>query len=95
MTRKELVDRLSEQCGGALSRPRIVALVDDVFEHVADALVAEGRFNHAGFGTFTVRVRNARTGLNPRTGEPLALPESKTVHFRPSQKLKERLNGPE
>ena len=93
MTRKELVDRLSEQCGGALSRSRLAALVDDVFEHVADTLVAEGRFNHAGFGTFSVRVRSARTGINPRTREPLSLPESKTVLFRPSQKLRDRLNG--
>ncbi|MEE3216500.1 MAG: HU family DNA-binding protein, partial [Pseudomonadota bacterium] len=42
-----------------------------------------------GFGTFTVRERAARTGKNPQTGQPLKIPASKTVAFKPGKGLKD------
>jgi nucleoid DNA-binding protein len=44
-----------------------------------------------GFGTFTVRKRNARTGRNPQTGEEIKIKASKTVGFKPGKQLKEQL----
>ena len=44
-----------------------------------------------GFGSFIVRERSARTGLNPQTKQPIQIPASKTVGFRPGAKLKETL----
>ena len=47
-----------------------------------------GRFSYPGFGTFTVRERKARTGRNPRTGEAIKIPKSKTVAFKAAPGLK-------
>lgn len=49
--------------------------------------------NLAGIGTFSPSVRAARTGRNPRTGEPLELPETTVVSFAPSKTLKDKLNN--
>lgn len=93
MTRKELVDRLHDQSGGSVSRARLAELVEQVFDHIADALVQEGRFSQPGFGTFSVSVRSSRPGRNPRTGATIQVPESSTVRFKPADKLRGRLNG--
>ncbi|MFW5738751.1 MAG: HU family DNA-binding protein [Myxococcota bacterium] len=91
MTRKDLVDRLYELEEGTLSRARIAGLVDRMFEQLADGIVEEGRVSVPSFGTFTVHVRSARVGRNPKTGEPIQLAESSTVRFKPSESLRERL----
>ena len=45
-----------------------------------------------GFGTFELRKRDARTGRNPRTGEPVEIAASTTVAFKPAKALKDSLN---
>jgi DNA-binding protein HU-beta len=42
-----------------------------------------------GFGTFQVVKRAARSGRNPRTGEPLKIPAKKVVKFAPGKKLED------
>ncbi|GAB4153752.1 MAG: HU family DNA-binding protein [Planctomycetota bacterium] len=44
-----------------------------------------------GFGTFVVRKRKARKGLNPRTRESINISASKTIGFRPGKELKDKL----
>jgi len=46
-----------------------------------------------GFGTFLVRERAARTGRNPRTGEPLEIAAAKVPAFKPGKALKDALNS--
>lgn len=67
-------------------------LIDIVFDQVAEAIKSESRFSYPGFGTFTVKHRKAREGRNPRTKEPITIPASNTVNFKPSPTLKERIN---
>ena len=101
MTRKELIQRIQEglpqrdglEAGGELGQRQIAAVVDRLFEEVAGALQSEGRYVHPGFGTFTVKVQNARPGRNPRTGEPIAISEGMTVSFKPSPDLRARIKG--
>jgi DNA-binding protein HU-beta len=50
------------------------------------------RFTYPGFGTFTRKVRPARAGRHPQTGERIELPERITVAFQPGLELKESLN---
>jgi len=45
-----------------------------------------------GFGTFTVKRRNARIGRNPRTGEPVPVDEKARPFFKTGRELRERLN---
>lgn len=67
-------------------------LVDLVFKQVATAIKDEERFSYPGFGTFTIKQRKEREGRNPRTKEPITIPASKTVAFRPAPKFKESIN---
>jgi len=68
-------------------------IVDIVFGQVADAVAAEQRFGYPDFGTFTVKHRKEREGRNPRTKEPITIPASNTVGFKPAPALKDRVNG--
>jgi len=63
--------------------------VDEVVKTIAKLVKKDGSFNLAGFGTFKVGKRAARTGRNPKTGEPIKIKASKTIRFKPSSKLKE------
>ena len=66
-------------------------LIDIVFEQVGSAVKEGGRFSYPNFGTFTVKERKAREGRNPRTKEPIQIPASKTVNFKPAPTLKDSL----
>jgi DNA-binding protein HU-beta len=46
-----------------------------------------------GLGVFEVVTLRARAGLNPKTGEKIAIPTSKTLRFRPSKAVKDQLNS--
>lgn len=67
-------------------------LIDLLFDAVSKAVVADERFSYPDFGTFSVKHRKGRTGRNPRTGEPLEVPASNTVGFKPAPALKEKVN---
>jgi len=89
MTKAELVDAIQGTTGK--SKKETADVIDAVFGAVTTAIQTGGRFSYPGFGTFTVRERKARTGRNPRTGETLKIPASKTVGFKPAPSLKDSL----
>ena len=62
-----------------------------VFEAIQEGLQRDGTVQIMGFGTFQVKNRAARTGRNPTTGEPIQIPASRTVSFRPGKALKDSL----
>ncbi len=61
-------------------------------EAVKEGLKNGGKVTLTGFGSFSVVERKARMGRNPKTGEPVEIPESKTVKFTPAKALKEEVN---
>ena len=63
--------------------------VDTVFEAIAEGLAKEEGVRIAGFGTFGTRSRAARTGRNPRTGESVPIPASKSPSFKAAKRLRE------
>lgn len=91
MTKAELVEMVHEQAGEGLSRKTTVDVLEAVFATMGKSLVEDGRFAVPGFGTFTVKARKARKGRNPRTGEEIDIPASKTVGFKVSAGLKSQL----
>jgi len=92
MTKADLVEAVLRDAKGVeLTKKAANELVDAVFENVAKAVKKDKRFTYPGFGTFTVRARKGRIGRNPRTGEEIKIKPSKTVGFKPSPSLKERL----
>ncbi len=66
--------------------------VDTVFEAIAAALARGEEVRISGFGTFLCREYPAREGIHPRTGEPIQIPASVRVSFRPHDAIKEQLN---
>ena len=62
-------------------------------EAITEALVAGGKVQLVGFGTFDVSERAAREGRNPQTGQPMPIPASKAPRFKVGKALKDAVNG--
>tara|TARA_B100000686_G_C16417010_1_gene775136 strand:+ start:272 stop:556 length:285 start_codon:yes stop_codon:yes gene_type:complete len=94
MTKNELITKVNDAAaeqGIELTKKSTGELIDIVFEQVGSAVKEGGRFSYPNFGTFTVKERKAREGRNPRTKEPIQIPASKTVNFKPAPTLKDSL----
>ena len=91
MTRSDLIDAL------AASNPHlrvadIELIVTTIFDEIAAALARGGRVELRGFGSFTLKRRNARIARNPRTGEAVAVKEKALPFFKAGKDLRGRLN---
>ncbi len=64
-------------------------IIDIVFDEITEVLINGGKVDISGFGRFSVKVRNQRTGYNPVTKEAITVPSSKSPAFRPAKALKE------
>jgi nucleoid DNA-binding protein len=89
MTKQEFVDKVQQAAGIDQSKAATTAVIEAVFDSVADVVKKEHSFRWHGFGTFEIRKRAARKGHNPQTGEPIKIKASTTVAFRPAAALKE------
>lgn len=87
MTKAELVNAIAEK-SGFTKRDSEVALTA-VLESITDALVAGEKVSLIGFGTFEVKSRAARTGVNPRTKEQIEIAASKLPSFKAGKALKD------
>lgn len=93
MTRSELVLKLLSLKPN-LTMAQAEKTVDVILEEITAALAKGQRVELRGFGVFTTRKRQARSGRNPRTGESVQV-EAKTIpFFKAGKQLKERLNNP-
>jgi nucleoid DNA-binding protein len=81
MTFAQLKDRIADVSG--FSRRRVHALVKETVAVVKEGLLQDGYVSIAGIGRFTLKERPARSGRNPRTGEPVDIPAQNTVVFKP------------
>ncbi|MBZ8133952.1 HU family DNA-binding protein [Afifella sp. IM 167] len=91
MNKKDLIAQVSQRTGLA---PTIAGdVVDALLGQIHDALRAGETVRIQNFGTFTVKSRAARTGRNPRTGELLRVPASRTVGLIPSERMRAALAG--
>jgi DNA-binding protein HU-beta len=90
MTLEQLTDRLSE----ALSIPKAQAneTIHALTQQIANALAAGERVTLPGLGSLSVSNRKARTGRNPRTGEPIQIPARNVAKFSASSQLGATLN---
>jgi len=94
MLRSELVSRLQEEMQ-PLKAAEIERAVDVVLEEIAAALAEDGRVELRGFGAFSVRKREARTGRNPRTGATVKVDAKRVPFFKPGKELRLKVNGGE
>ena len=66
--------------------------VDNLLEALTEGLKKDKTVALVGFGTFDVKERKARTGVNPATGEKIKIAASKTVGFKAGKALKDEFN---
>ena len=87
MTKVELVNAVAEKAG--LSKKDADKAVAAVFAAITDSLKKGDKVQLIGFGTFEVRERAARTGLNPRTKETIKIAATKVPAFKAGKALKD------
>lgn len=91
MTKSELITELAS-ANPHLRASDVELIVGTIFDEITRALVRGERVELRGFGAFTVKHRDARTGRNPRTGEPVPVEEKAVPFFKAGKELRERVN---
>ena len=91
MTKSELIQKLADQSPHLFLRD-IERIVDTIFDRITDALVNDDRVELRGFGAFSLKHREARTGRNPRTGETVNVDAKRLPFFKTGKALRDRLN---
>ncbi len=92
MLRSELVALLQEEMG-PMRASDVEQAVDIILDEIAKALAEGGRVELRGFGAFSVREREARTGRNPRTGAAVKVSAKRVPFFKPGKELRLKANG--
>jgi DNA-binding protein HU-beta len=90
VNKSELVDSIAE--GAGLSKADAERALNAFIKSVEGAMASGDKITLPGFGSFSVSSRAARTGRNPRTGEPVQIAASKGVKFSAGAALKSAVN---
>ncbi len=85
---KDEISRRVYQAHGGLAYMDARKIVDLMFETIKSRLARGERVVLSGFGSFTVKRRKDKKGINPQTGEPVLIPGRNAVKFTPSKYLK-------
>ena len=91
MIRSELVQQLVAD-NPDMTLKDIESIVATFFDEITAQLAANGRVELRGFGAFSTRARDARTGRNPRTGELVDVDAKRVPYFKPGKEIRARLN---
>lgn len=91
MNKAELIESVQAQLGGESTKKDATEALAAVLDSISKGVKADGSVQIIGFGTFKISERGARTGRNPKTGEPMEIGASKTIRFSPSSNLKASL----
>ncbi|NJK81683.1 MAG: HU family DNA-binding protein [Chloroflexaceae bacterium] len=91
MQKTEFIKEVATRTG--MSQKDTRHIIDAAFEIVAETLAAGQKVTLTGFGTFEVRERQEREGVNPQTGQKMIIPATRTPGFTASSTLKERIKG--
>jgi integration host factor subunit alpha len=90
MTKADIVDNIHEIYG--LTKKDISVVVNAVFDKLRDNILHGVNTKLSGFGNFKIKLRGKRVGRIIATGESKDIPERYVVSFKPSLKLKEKVN---
>jgi integration host factor subunit beta len=92
MTKSELIENLSFTDVG-LNKKEAELIVNTIFDTIGDALISGDRVEIRGFGSFTIRERDAREARNPKSGDVVKIAAKKTPFFKTGKELRERVNN--
>ena len=90
MKKSELVEAVAKAAG--LTKADATRAIDATFATITGELKKGHKVPVAGFGTFNVSKRAARTGRNPQTGATVKIAARKAVSFKAGSALKETVN---
>ncbi len=91
LTKAELVELVHERVG--CPKKAAVDAVETVFAIIKDSLRRNEKVKISGFGSFAVNHKRARRGRNPQTGAEIVIDSRVVLSFKPSQTLKDRVDG--
>lgn len=89
MNKKELIEKVSAKAG--MSKKDTEVILSAFTETVTEALKEGDKIQLVGFGTFEVQEKQARTGRNPRTGEPMEIAASRVPKFKFGKTVKDQM----
>ena len=87
MNKASIVDKVHEVLGG--TKAQAERAVDTVIDSITGGLKGGQEVSIAGLGIFSTKMRPARQGRNPRTGESISIPAMRVPKFRPAKALKD------
>ena len=90
MNKMELIGDVAEKSG--LTKKDAEKAVNAICSSIEAALVNGDKVQLIGFGTFETKVRAARKGHNPQTGDEIDIPEATVPSFKPGKALKDAVN---
>lgn len=90
MNKESLAKQVAEHAG--VTKADASKAIAAIFNAIQGSLKKGEPVSLIGFGSFKVSKRNARTGRNPRTGEPISIPEASVPSFSAGKALKEAVN---
>ena len=89
ITKKELIDRIADRT--ATKRVQVKRVVQQFLDEIVSELGKANRLEFRDFGVFETKIRKARKAQNPKTLEPVEVPEKRTVKFKVGRLMKEKL----
>jgi integration host factor subunit beta len=92
MIRSELIQKIAEE-NPHLYQKDVEKIVNVIFDRIVEAMAQGNRVELRGFGAFSVKKRDGRTGRNPRTGEAVDVDEKHVPFFKTGKLLRDRLNA--
>ena len=91
MLKSELIVKIAELYPHLYQRD-VETIVNHLLDEIGDAMGRGDRVELRGFGTFSVKQRDARIGRNPRSGESVAVAKKNAPFFKTGKDLRERMN---
>jgi integration host factor subunit alpha len=91
MTKADIVEVVHNRTG--FSKKESSEAVEAILEILKEELENGEKVKLSGFGNFVIRQKDIRKGRNPKTGQEMEITARKVLTFKPSQKLKDFING--
>jgi integration host factor subunit beta len=89
ITKKELIDRIADSTNSR--RVQVKRVIQQFLDEIVAELGKGNRLEFRDFGVFESKLRKARKAQNPKTLQPVAVPEKRTVKFKVGRLMKQQL----
>jgi integration host factor subunit beta len=89
ITKKELIDRIADHA--SQRRVQVKRVIQQFLDEIVNELGKGNRLEFRDFGVFETKLRKARKAQNPKTLQPVDVPEKRTVKFKVGRLMKQKL----